>query len=224
MSDDYDDEDEPGGLWDPDAFTPPPAPTRPALYVVATPPAANRLDRRVDASNIPDEADQHTLVLLEQFQTASDAHLPRRRQASRPILRLAAAAGMLASVAAAIVVAYGTPGSPERTDRPASSPRVAPVLAVDSEHAAATREVASAGPRARNARQPNSHVTHQTSSNHGSGTASHNRSATPTRHRPTVSASGAATGAATTVIPNAAPRPRHQTPGASATSEFGFEG
>ena len=37
MSDDYyDDEDEPGGLWDPDAFTPPP--TRPSLHIVAAPP------------------------------------------------------------------------------------------------------------------------------------------------------------------------------------------
>jgi hypothetical protein len=225
MSDDYDDEDEPGGLWDPDAFTPPPAPARPTLHIVTTPATADRLDRRADLTNDPEDADQHTLVRLEQFRTGTAAHVPRRSQATRPILRHAAAAGIVASVAAAVAVAYGTLSSPERSDQPASTPRVPAVLAVDSEHAAATREVASADPRAHNSRQPKSRTAHQTKSKHRSVTASQNRSAPRARRVPTASASHApATNTTTTVVRTAAPTTRRQTPVASATAEFGFEG
>jgi hypothetical protein len=226
MSDDYDDEDEPGGLWDPDAFTPPPpAPARPALHIVTTPATTGRPDRQLDASNVTEKADQHTLVRLEQFRTASDAHAPPRSPATRPMVRRAAAALVVASVAVAIAVAYGTPGSRERSDHPASTPRVAAVLAVDSEHAAATREVASADSRVRNARQPKSRTTHQAESKHRSVTASENRSAPRAQHPPTASASHApATNTTTTVVRTPAPTTRRQTPVASATSEFGFEG
>jgi hypothetical protein len=223
MSDDYDDEDEPGGLWDPDAFTPPPAPARPALHIVATPADADRRDRRLDATDVPEEAQQHTLVRLEQFRTASERPAPPRSQATRPILRRAATAGLLASVAAALVFAYGTLGSRERSDHPASTPRVAAALAVDSEHAAATREVASADSRVRNARQPKSRTTRQTESKHRSVTASQNRSAPRAQHAPTASASHAPT-TTSTVVRTATPTAHRQTPVASATSEFGFEG
>jgi hypothetical protein len=94
MSDDYHDDDEPGGLWDPDAFTPRPAPIRPALYVVEPVPA-DRLGRRVDATSVEEEADPEKLVRLAQFRTASDGHPAPGRQATRPILRGAAAAGIL---------------------------------------------------------------------------------------------------------------------------------
>ena len=225
MSDDYD-EDEPGGLWDPDAFTPPPAspPPRPALHIVATPDTADGLDRRVDATTVSEEADQHTLVRLEQFRTASDGHVPRRSPASSPIVRRAAAAGVLASVVAAIAITYGTLSSPQRADRPASTPRAAAVLAVDSEHAAATREVASADSRVRNARQPKPRTTHQTESKRRSVTASQKRAAPSAHHAPTVSGSHAAATVISTVVRTAAPTPRHQAQATSATSEFGFEG
>jgi hypothetical protein len=223
MSDDYDDEDEPGGLWDPDAFTPRPASARPALRIVRPPATADGLDRRVDASDVPDEAGQHTLVRIEQFRTASEAPTTPRSHATRPIIRRTAAAGILASAVATIAVAYGTLGSRERSDHPASTPRVAAALAVDSEHAAATREVASADSRVRNARQPKSRTTHQTESKHRSVTASQNRSAPRAQHAPTVSASHAPT-TTSTVVRTATPTAHRQTPVASATSEFGFEG
>ena len=223
MSDDYDDEDEPGGLWDPDAFTPPPAPARPSLHIVTTPVTADHLDGRAGATKVPAEADQHTLVRLEQFRTGSHGHAPPRSHATRPIIRRTAAAGILASAVATIAVAYGTLGSRERSDHPASTPRVAGALAVDSEHAAATREVASADSRVRNARQPKSRTTHQTESKHRSVTASQNRSAPRAQHAPTVSASHAPT-TTSTVVRTATPTAHRQTPVASATSEFGFEG
>jgi hypothetical protein len=103
-----DDEDEPGGLWDPDAFTPLPAPARPALHIVATPATADRLGRRVDATSISEQADQRTLVRLEQFRTASDRHVRQRSPATSSALHRAAAAGILASVAAAIAITYGS--------------------------------------------------------------------------------------------------------------------
>jgi hypothetical protein len=227
MSDDYNDEDEPGGLWDPDAFTPPPAsaPPRPALHIVATPDTADGLDRRLDATNVSEEADHHTLVRLEQFRTASDGHVPRRSPASSPIIRRAAAAGVLASVVAVIAVAYGTLSSPERSDLPASTPGAAAVLAVDSEHAAATREVASSDSRVRHARQPRSRTTPHAQNKRRSVTASQHRSAAPPHHTPAVSASRApANSTPTTVVRSATPTAHRQTPVASASSEFGFEG
>jgi hypothetical protein len=224
MSDDYDDEDEPGGLWDPDAFTPPPAPARPALHLVTTSVAADRLDRRVDATDVPKEVHKPTLVRLEQFRRTSEPDVSRRTQAVRPIRRRAATAGILASVIAMIAVAYGTLSSPQRADRPASTPRAGAVLAVDSEHAAATREVASAHSRVRNARQPKPRTTHQTESKRRSVTASQKRAAPSAHHAPTVSGSHAAATVTSTVVRTAAPTPRHQAQATSATSEFGFEG
>ena len=223
MSDDYDDEDEPGGLWDPDAFAPPPAPVRPALHIVATPPPADRLDRRIDESTIPEEADHHTLVRLEQFQTASDQHMPQRSPATSPTLHRVAAAGILAIIASAIAISYGTLRSHERSDHPRSTPRAAAVLAVDSEHAAATRQVVSAGLRVRNSPQPGSRERQPAHDVRRSVTASHNRSARASPRRPTVSAARAAATSTTAVVRNAATA-RRQTPVANATSEFGFEG
>jgi hypothetical protein len=223
MSDHYDDEDEPGGLWDPDAFTPPPTPARPALYVVATPATADCRELRADATN-PHDEDRHTLVRLEQFRTAGDAHVPARSPTTSPTLRRAAAAGILATVLAAITVTYGTLRSPERSERSASSPRIAAVLAVDSEHAAATREVASADSRVRNSRQPKPRTTHRTESKRRSVTASQKRAAPSAHHAPTVSGSHAGATVTNTVVRTAVPTPRHQAQAASATSEFGFEG
>jgi hypothetical protein len=225
MNDDYDDQDEPGGLWDPDAFTPPLAPPRPALHVVPTPDTTDRRDRRLDATNVTEEADQHTLVRLEQFRTASDGHVPRRSPATSPIIRRTAAAGVLASVAAAIAIAYGALSSSERLDLPASTPRAAAILAVDSERAAATREVASADSRVRQVRRPRSRTTHDTKNTRRSVNGSQDRSATPARHTPTVAASRApATSTTTTIVRTATPTAHRQTPVASDSSEFGFEG
>ena len=224
MSDDYDD-DEPGGLWDPDAFTPPPSePARPALHLVTAPAPADRLDRRIPASNVQEETDQQPLVRLEQFRIASGANVPPRGQATRPILRRAAAAGLLVSVAATVAVAYGTLSSPGGSDRSASSPRAAAVLAVDTEHAAATREVASANSRVRNSRQPKRRRTHRTESKRRSVTASQKRAAPSAHHGPTVSGSNAGATVTNTVVRTAVPTPRHLAQAASATSEFGFEG
>jgi hypothetical protein len=96
---------------------------------------------------------------------------------------------------------------------------------VDSEHAAATREVASADSGVRNSRPPKARTKHQTESKRRSVTASRNRSAPRAQHVPTASASRApATNTTTTVVRTVAPTTRRQTPVASATSEFGFEG
>jgi hypothetical protein len=225
MSDDHDDQDEPGGLWDPDAFTPPLAPPRPAIHLVATRDTADGLDRGLDATNVSKEADQHTLVRLEQFRTASDGHVPRRSPATSPTLRRAAAAGILASVVAAIAVTYGTLSSPERSDPPASTPRAAAVLSMDSEHSAATREVASADSRVRHARQARSRTTPHTQNKRRSVNVSQGRTAAPAHHTPTLSASHTpATSPPATVARTATPTAHRQTPAASASSEFGFEG
>jgi hypothetical protein len=225
MSDDYDDEDEPGGLWDPDAFNPPPAPARPALHIVATPGTGDRRDRRAGATDVPEEADQHTLVRLEQFRTASERPAPRQSHANRPKVRRAAAAGILASVVAAIAVAYGTVTPPQHSDQPGSTPRAAAGVAVDSEHAAATRQVASTGSRVRQAGRPRSRAMQHTKNRRRSVNASQNRLAPPARHTPTVSVSHApATSTPTTIVRTATPTTNRRTPVASATSEFGFEG
>ena len=223
MSDDYNDEDEPGGLWDPDAFTPPPARARPALHIVATRATANALDPPADATNGSEDIDQHTLVRLEQFRTASDRHVARRSPATSPTLRRAAAAGVLASVVAAMAVTYGTLPSPERSDLRTSTPRTAAAFAVDIEHAAATRKVASADSPVRQVRRPTSRRTHDSKNTRRPGNASQNHP--PAHHTPTVAASRApATSTPTTVARTATPTAHPQMPVASATAEFGFEG
>ena len=195
-----------------------------SVHIVPPPATVDRLDRRVDAANVPEGADQDTLVRLEQFRTGTTGHVPRRSQATGPIPRRAAAAGIVATAVAAIAIAYGTSGSRERSDQPASTPRAAAVVAVDSEHAAAIREVAPADSRVRNSRQPTSRKTHRTESKRRSVTASQNRAAPRAHHAPTVSGSHAAATVTSTVVRTAAPTPRHQAQAASATSEFGFEG
>ena len=222
MSDDYDDEDEPGGLWDPDAFAPPPPPARPALHIVATPASAHELDRRADAPCASEDADPHTLVRLEQFRTASDGRVRRRSTATSPTLRWTAAAGILASVAAAIAITYGTLRSPERSDRPAPTAPAAAILAVDSEHAAATREAASSDSQVGKVRRPRPHTTKHFENKRHSGNASQNRSAPHTHHTSTAASSNAATSTPTVVTRTATPTTHRQTP--TATSEFGFEG
>jgi hypothetical protein len=222
MNDDYDDEDEPGGLWDPDAFTPPPAPARPALHIVTTA-TADRVDRPVASPNVSEEAERQTLVRLEQFRTASDGP-PSLSHDSRLILRAAAAAGALIIAVGAAAFAYGTLGSPDRSALPASTPRAGAVLAVDSEHTAATREVASANSRVRNASQLAPPTTHHTQSKSPSVTATQSRSSPRAQHAPMVSGSHPATSVTSTVVRTAAPTTRHQAQATSATSEFGFEG
>ena len=90
MSDDYDDEDEPGGLWDPDAFTPPPAPARPALHVVPRPTSPSGTPQRRARRFRRD-----TLVRLEQFRPTAegdaDSHERHRRISARHGLQVAAA-------------------------------------------------------------------------------------------------------------------------------------
>ena len=70
MSDDHDDTDEPGGLWDPDAFTTRRAPARPALRVIANgPPSAPESPRPVIDRAQSDNRER--LVRLEEFRAAS---------------------------------------------------------------------------------------------------------------------------------------------------------
>ena len=89
-------------------------------------PTVDRLDRRGGRGQRPRErADEDTLVRLEQFRTGTTGHVPRRSQATGPIPRRAAAAGIVATAVAAIAIAYGTSGSRERSDQPASTPRAA---------------------------------------------------------------------------------------------------
>jgi hypothetical protein len=57
MSDDYDDEDEPGGLWDPDAFADPPEPGQPALRLITTQGTADHEDRPADSNRTAEDAD-----------------------------------------------------------------------------------------------------------------------------------------------------------------------
>jgi hypothetical protein len=224
MSDDYDDEGEPGGLWDPDAFTPPPAPGRPTLRIVTAHETTDQRDRRVDPTSRSKENDDHALVRLEQFRTASDGHVPRRSLADRRVLqRAAAAGGILTAAVAATAVGYTLVSAGERPTPQAPTQRLGVLVGADSERAAATRKVASISSAVRNERQPTSHARHHAKSPRRAASGSQKYPATPAQHAPTVTASHAPTTGATIVSP-AAPTARPQTSTATATSEFGFEG
>jgi hypothetical protein len=91
MNDDYDDPDEPGGLWDPDAISAPPARPRTVLHAVPQP----------DATEPEPRADE-TLVRLDQFRPIAAGDEPPRAPLARRWLYGAAA------VAATAVLGAGT--------------------------------------------------------------------------------------------------------------------
>ena len=155
MSDDYDDQDEPGGLWDPDAFNPPPAPERPALHIVTTQGTADALVRPADATGDFKATDDHTLVRLEQFRPASDTtHWRPRSQTKAAVARRAAAAGILALAVAATAIGYILLSPADRPSRHAPTQRLDAHLDADSERTAATRKVASTSSAVHHGRQP----------------------------------------------------------------------
>ena len=141
MSDDHDDGDEPGGLWDPDAFNPPPAPARPALHVVTTQGAADGQDRPADATcDVDAAARDDTLVRLEQFRPASETtHWRSPSQTTRAMARRAAVAGILAMAVAATAVGYTRLSAAEQPGRPAPIQRLGARVGADSSHSAETR-------------------------------------------------------------------------------------
>jgi hypothetical protein len=224
MNDDYDDPDEPGGLWDPDAFTPRPAPARPALHIVTTQRTAGQLDRPADATGASEKAEDHTLVRLEQFRPASDRQWPGASLTKRVVVRSAAAAAILANIIAATAVASIIVGAPQRPGGHAPSRHVGVVVSADTERAAATRQVASASSRVHNERPAAPRAQQRRTNRRRSVMASPKGAATSTQHAPTLSAPHAPATSTTTVVRPAASRTRPQTRVASARSEFGFEG
>jgi hypothetical protein len=225
MSDDYDDPDEPGGLWDPDAFSPPPAPERPALHIVTTQGTADWLDRPADATGDFEAAEEHALVRLEQFRPASDTtHWRPRRQTLSAVARRAAAAGILAMAVAATAIGYTVLSPAERPSQHAPTERLGEHLGIDSERAAATRKVASTSSAVHNERQPTSRAQRHAKSPRRPVTRSPKHSVTSVQPAPTTTASHAPPTSAATIVRPAAPTPRPQASAASASSEFGFEG
>ena len=225
MSDDYDDQDEPGGLWDPDAFNPPPAPERPALHIVTTQGTADALVRPADATGDFKATDDHTLVRLEQFRPASDTtHWRPRSQTTAAVARRAAAAGILALAVAATAIGYILLSPADRPSRHAPTQRLDAHLDADSERTAATRKVASTSSAVHHGRQPTSRARRHSKSPSRSAARSAKHSATSAQHAPTTAASRAPATGAPTIVRPAAPTPRPQASAASATSEFGFEG
>ena len=162
MSDDYDDQDEPGGLWDPDAFNPPPAPTRPALHIVATPGTPHALDSPADATPDFQADDEHTLVRLEEFKPADDTtRRPERRPA---VTRRVVATGVAAMAVAATALGYTLLSPVERPSRPAPTQHLGAHVGADAEQAAATRTVVSASSAAHNERPAKSRAERHTKS------------------------------------------------------------
>jgi hypothetical protein len=132
MSDDYyDDDSHSGGLWDPDAYAPPPTQGRPTLRVIES------TDH--DTWLLPQglvEGSGESLVRLDQFrpvdpnESSSDGRPHRRRAAA-----VAAAALVLAAITVAAVT-LSTDGSNH------APPTTASRLSTDTEQAALARNVA----------------------------------------------------------------------------------
>ena len=223
MSDDHDDQDEPGGLWDPDAFTAPPAPTRPALHIVATPATRNALNLPADATPDLEAADKPTLVRLEQFRPADDT--PRRPsgRTRRAVARRVVATAIAAMAVAATAIGYTLLSPVERPSRPTPTQHLAAQVGADSEQAAATRTVVSASTAAHNDRRAKSRPERHTKSPRSRVARSPNHPPTSAQRAPTTTASHTTTTASTPARPAPHP-PRPQASAATASSEFGFEG
>ena len=221
MSDDYDDPDEPGGLWDPDAISAPAGPRRPELRVVPPPDIAEH-----DASTIaPDAPAEETLVRLEQFRPIAEGdpacHERHRRISARHGVQIAAA------LAATALLGAGALRLTAERDH-ATKPPAATFLGPDAEQAALTRSVKPVGTARHQSSAPRRHATPRSSAS-----ASHRRK-TPTRARASGHTSRASTVSGRQLA--AAPAPSAPTPtsvrsaaassvaSASATnSEFAFE-
>ena len=223
MSDDHDDHDEPGGLWDPDAFTPPPPPARPALHIVAAPGTANALDLPANATPDFEAADEHTLVRLEQFRSAADTTRRPSGHKRPAVTRRVVATGVAAMALAATSLGYTLLSRVERPSRPAPTQHLGAHVGADAEQAAATRTVASASSAAHNERRAKSRAERHTKSPRSPVARSPNHPPTSSAQRaPTTTASHTTT--ASTIARPAARPPRPQASAATASSEFGFEG
>ena len=173
MSDDYDDPDEPGGLWDPDAIAAPRTPSRPALRILPAPDIAEH-----DASTIaPDAPAEETLVRLEQFRPTAEGepgfHERYRRVSARHGLQVVAAVVAAALVATAMLGASALKLTNQRD--PVTKPPAATFLGPDAEQAALTRSVKPGGTSRHQSRAPRRHA-----ATRPSASASHGRP-TPTR-------------------------------------------
>jgi hypothetical protein len=124
-----DDPDEPGGLWDPDAFITPPDTPRPALHIVTTPATTGGL--RADSTCDLKAADDHTPVRLDQFRPADDTTpRPRAHEACGGSPRCGARNRNSASRNQPPHCVRPPPGSVAFTPRCGSAATRVPVLAV----------------------------------------------------------------------------------------------
>jgi hypothetical protein len=216
MSDDYhDDDSHSGGLWDPDAYTPPPIHGRPTLRVIES------TDH--DPWSLPQglvEGSGDSLVRLDQFrpvdpdESTSDRRLPRRRAAA-----LAAAALVIAAITVA-AVKLSTDGT---THAP---PTTASRLSTDTEQAALARKAAPHPTATKHRRRPHRPAARTTSHATTPTTTQVRSTASSTTERPSES----------TVASKPKPKARQYdavtsdtttpelTQPVAASSEFGFEG
>jgi hypothetical protein len=224
MSDDYDDPDEPGGLWDPDAIAAPPPPRRPALHAVPPPDLIEDEASSVDRI----ESWQESLVRLDQFRRVPDDEADfderarRRWRRGRPLVAAAVIAGA--------ILATGLPGLTSEGRR-APKPAAARFFGGDAEQAALTRTVQSAATGADHAPGDQRRAAHASTRARDSARASHRRQSAQTPRRGEALASGAATSSKplTVAASQSPPSPtrsatRSSAAPASATSaEFSFE-
>ena len=230
MSDDYDDPDEPGGLWDPDAISAPAGPSRPELRIVPPPDLI-----KDDTENLgPGDPWQDTLVRLDQFRPIADepAHHERAQWRGQ---RLAVA--VTAMVVTGAILAAGLPRLIDEGKRTGTTPTATPLAGINAERAALTRALRTAANAHRpdgdhrssahvstqgraspkgSHRQRKAHATHNVSASHASGAGISPRPATvATAHASTTPARS---------IPTRPAARSSAAPASTANAEFGFEG
>jgi hypothetical protein len=224
MNDDYDDPDEPGGLWDPDAVSPPPARWRPALQAVPAPDLAENAASSVEPAGSTEE----TLVRLDQFRPAAedDASFDGRHRSLLARRSVLAAA----SVVAAATLGAGALGL-EAAWKHAPKPAAGASLDPDVEQAALTRTVEPVGTGEHRSRAGRQGAGQTSTTAHHATTSSKARHGAST-HRSASSQVRVTETASTPAVVSPSPPPTTPTRSASAASvapasatsaEFSFE-
>jgi hypothetical protein len=230
MNDDYDDPDEPGGLWDPDAHRAPPDPQRATLRAVPPPDLIEDHPHNLE----PGESSADTLVRLDQFRPIAHEPAPDERAPSRGQRMAVAVAAMVVTGA---ILAAGVPRFINEGKRMGTTPATTPLAGINAERAALTRALRIAanahGPAGnrqssarvstqarasakRSDRQRQAHATRNASPSHTSKGAISTRPVTVATAR-----------ASTTPARSSPTRPAARAsaaPPSTANAEFGFEG
>jgi hypothetical protein len=213
MSDDYhDDDSRGGGLWDPDALSPPPAPRRPALHAVPSPESHDVVGLRDSELVLEDER----LVRLDQFRPVpeDDDRLAERASARvwrRAMMAAAAALAIAATIAMGVGSLTSDHGHPPK-------PRALATATPDVEQAAVNRNVKSAASRPRGGSRTGHRAAHRSTASHPSSKAHRDTSAAPAQT--TLVSQGVAAPLATSNTTKSASPPPAKAQRATASCEF----